>query len=447
MSESSRAIDKKLLVNNNKARANILIADEFRMIDLDVINKVLRRFLSAPRTPGFLSNPKYEDLIERNKEIYMSSAWYASHWSYEKIRSFFVNMLTGKRYFVCSIPYQISIKEGLLSREQIEDEMSEEDFDAMTFEMEMEALFFSDTEGNFFNYKEINERRKIKNAFYPLSMYKLKGLTVPKLIPGEERILSVDVALMSSKRNSNDASSLIINSAIPINDTEFNSNFVYMENHEGLTGDDLALIIARTFYEYHCTQLVVDCNGVGMSVYDNLIKDQFDATTGKTYKAFTCCNDEEMASRCKVKDANKCLWSIKASANFNNEMCILLRSGFQNGKINLLVNEYEGEENLISEISGFRRLTARQQAEFKIAYVQTSYLINELINLEHEVKNGNIRVFEKAGARKDRYSSLGYNYWVLQQITRKKRPKAKSNDDFIDMLAKVNRMPKLHKDM
>jgi hypothetical protein len=57
------------------ARANILLVDEFRMVDLDVINTVLRRFLTAPRQPGYINKPEYKHLLERNKEFYMSSCW------------------------------------------------------------------------------------------------------------------------------------------------------------------------------------------------------------------------------------------------------------------------------------------------------------------------------------------------------------------------------------
>ena len=57
------------------ARANILITDEFRMVKLDVINTVLKRFLTAPIQPGYLNKKEYAHLQERNKEIYMSSAW------------------------------------------------------------------------------------------------------------------------------------------------------------------------------------------------------------------------------------------------------------------------------------------------------------------------------------------------------------------------------------
>lgn len=415
------------------ARANILITDEFRMVAKSIIDTVLKRFLTAPRTPGYLDKPEYKHLVERNKEIYASSAWYASHWSFDKVKSYFVNMMAGRKYFVCSLPYQISIKEGLLQREQIEDEMSEEDFDPMTFEMEMGALFHSDLDGNFFNYTELESQRKLKNCFYPLTLYQAKDITIPKRAFGEERILSVDVGLMSSKKNSNDASSLIINSAIPVNDLEYRSNIVYLENHEGLSTDELGLIVMRTFYKYDCTQLVLDTNGIGLGVFDFVIKDQYDPQTGETYRAFTCCNDKVMASRCKVSNANDCLWSIKANASFNNEMCILLRSGFQNKKINLLVHEIEGEEIVKGKVKGYSKLDPRYKAMLKIPYIQTSLLINELVNLDHKINNGNIQIIEKSGMRKDRYSSLGYNYWVLQQIVRKKRPQ-KSGKDIADIL-------------
>lgn len=247
--------------NARSSRANILITDEFRMVPKSVIDTVLRRFLTAPRNPGYLNKPEYAHLAERNKEIYASSAWYASHWSFDKVKAYFTNMMAGRKYFICSLPYQISIKENLLSREQIEDEMSEDDFDPMTFEMEMGALFHSDLDGNFFNYTELESRRRIKNCFYPLEIYQTKDITIPKLTAGEERILSVDVGLMSSKKNANDASSLIINSAIPVNDMEYSSNIVYLENHEGLSTDELGLIVMRMFYKYHCTQLVIDTNG------------------------------------------------------------------------------------------------------------------------------------------------------------------------------------------
>lgn len=45
------------------------------MVDKNTIDTVLKKFLTAPRTPGYLNDPKYAHMLERNKEIYMSSAW------------------------------------------------------------------------------------------------------------------------------------------------------------------------------------------------------------------------------------------------------------------------------------------------------------------------------------------------------------------------------------
>jgi hypothetical protein len=431
------------------ARANILIVDEFRMVDLDTINTVLKRFLTAPRQPNYLNNPKYAHLLERNKEIYMSSAWYKSHWSFEKAKAYVVNLLDEtKKYFICSLPYQIAIKEGLLSRDQIEDEMSEADFDVTKFSMEMESLFFGDTDGAFFTFDDIAARRKLKTAIYPTSITgSSRNLKIPDLVVNERRILSVDIALMASKKQNNDASAIIINSAIPTNNDNYTSNVIYMENHEGLNTDELALVVRRLFDMYKCTDLVVDCAGVGLGVYDMLIQDMIDPATGELYPALSCCNDKVMEERCKVPNAPKVIWAIKASASFNNEICILLRTGFQNGKINLLVSEFEAEEILKDKIKGFNKMPAYEQVLYKMPYIQTTLLVYELINLEHEIKGTNIKITEKTGMRKDRYSSLAYNYWVQCQLEREMLKKKNIKFDAINyasQLRKLNKRPNMY---
>ena len=423
------------------ARANILIVDEFRMVDLDVINTVLRKFLIAPRTPQYLNIPEYAHLIERNKEIYMSSVWYKSHWSYQKAQAYVVNFLDDtKKYFVCGLPYQIAIKEGLLSRDQVEDEMSEADFDEMKFSMEMGCLWYGDTEGAFFTFDDISKRRRIQRAVYPTIGLDKKN-KIPELANNERRILSVDVALLASKKNNNDASSIIINSALPNGNNNYISNIIYLENHEGLNTDELGLIVRRLFWLYKCTDLVIDTNGIGLGVYDFIIRDVFDNETGELYPALSCCNDKTMEERCKVKNAPKVIWSIKANAQFNNDMCILLRSGFQKSKINLLISEFEAEEILRDSIKGFVKLSPSEQIKYKMPYIQTTLLINELINLEHEVKGVNIKVKEKSGMRKDRYSSLGYNYWVQCQLERKLQKPKQTDFDMSDIMQ--FRQPKL----
>ena len=421
--------------NSRSARANCIVVDEFRMVDETVINTVLRKFLTSPRQPKYLQKPEYAHMQERNKEIYMSSAYFKSSWAYRKAQSYTLNFFDDtKKYFICGLPYQVSVREGLLSRSQLEDEMSEADYNELVQQMEMECLWFGDTDGSLFKFDELTARRRLRKAFPPLSFCNDK-ITIPKLTSTGKRILSIDVALMqSTKKKKNDASAIFINDLIQVNDTAYQSNFVYGETFEGLKTDELGMIVMKYFYEYQCTDLVLDTNGIGLGVYDFITKDQICQENGKRYQAMTCINDKDMAERCKVRDANKVVWSVKANANFNNEICVLLRNGIQNGKINFLIPEQDADSSLKETYKGYFKMSPTEQAKLKMSYIQTTFAVYELIKLDHEVKNGNIRVKEVEGMRKDRYSSIAYSYWCACQLELKLKPKTQSTQSLVSKL-------------
>lgn len=421
--------------NSRGLRANIIVCDEFRMVDKTVLDKVIRKFLTSPRQPGYLRKAEYSDLQERNHEIYMSSAWFKSHWAWEKFQSYVVNFFDDtKKYFTCALPYQLSIKEGLLMRDQVLDEMSESDFDEMAWKMEMECEFFGDDEGSFFNFEELNKRRRIKTSLLPLEFYNDK-FKVPHVNVGCRRVLSVDVALMiSTKKKKNDAAALYINDLTLADPTSYHSNFTYGKTFEGLTTDELGLNVMRMYYHYHCTDIVLDCAGIGLGVYDFIIKDQYDPETGETYKALNCCNNDEMAVRCKVEGAEKVIWSIKATPQFNSDICVGLRSGIQNGKINFLISENEADEVLSNIYKPYFKMSPSNQGRMKEGYAQITMAIYELVKLKYSVNDGKIKVYEVSGMRKDRYSSLAYSYWCAGQLEQRLRPKTKSMESLVKKL-------------
>ena len=422
--------------NSRHNRANILIVDEFRMVDPLIITTVLKRFLTAPRSPGYLTKPEYADLIERNIELYASSAYYKSNWSYTKAKTYLASMLDdSKRYYITGLPYQLDLKERLLSREQLEDEMSEQDFDPISWLMEMECKFWGESQNAFFKSEDINKRRRLKDCFHPLDLYRKRGINVPELAVGERRILSVDIALMGSKKNNNDATAIWINRAMPTDSLTYKSNYVYLETFEGLTTDELGLKIMKYFYEYGCTDLVIDAAGAGMGAYDFIIRDQIDPETGKTYGALTCVDNPEMAERCKVKNAKKVIWVIKANAQFNSNGYKALRAAIQNGNINFLCHEFDAE-SVIKNIPGYSSMNEKEKAQLLIPYIQTSFFVNEAVSLDYEVNNDLVKVKEKSGMRKDRVSSLMYNNSVVQELSNKLKPKTKD-----EIKSLVDRLP------
>ena len=170
---------------------------------------------------------------------------------------------------------------------------------------------------------------------------------------------------------------------------------------------------------------------VGLGVFDALARDIVDPETGEIYPALSCCNDSTMADRCTVPGAEKVIWSIKASSALNSDCAVLLREGFRSGRIRLLMTEYDADE-LLSEISSFSKLREPEKLQLKMPYIHTTLLIDELVKLQHEENAGRVRVFEKAGMRKDRYSSLSYNYYVAMQLEAKLSRRHATNRSFAD---------------
>lgn len=405
-------------------RANILIIDEFRLVSKDVVDTVLKKFITSPRMPSYskLSPEERQREIEaeRNKTLYLSSAYFSDSWAYEKCVSTFEMMLDDtKRHLVCGFPYQLALKENLLTRADVEDQMAEADFSEVKWSMEMGAEWFGAAEDAWFDFESIAKNRRIQYAMLPDRLSsKIKqhqNIAIQKKAPDEIRILSVDIALMSSSKHNNDATAICLNRMVPTKAGRYTSNIVYTESVEGMHTEDQALLIRKYFDEFECDYLVLDAQGVGGGVYDCLVRNISDPETGEIYPAISCCNNPEMAARCADQYAPKVIWAIKASAQFNSQCAFLLREGFRSGRCRLLVTEYDGEA-LLKELAGYNALTPMDQLRLQAPYIETTLLINELVKLNYEQTGSNVRLYERSGMRKDRYSSLSYNFYVASQL-------------------------------
>lgn len=417
-------------------RAHILIIDEFRMVKKDTIDTVLSKFLSSPRSPIYasLSDDEKTKVIsetEDNKTVYASSAYFQDHWSFNRCKDSFRAMLGDKHnHFISGLPWQLSVSEGLLKLDDVADQMAETDFNEVKWAMEMEAVFVGAFEGSFFDYNVVSKNRNIKYPMLPDNLAEKLGFSQKvKIQPkqnGEMRILSADIALMSSKKHANDATAIFVNQMLPTKANRYTSNIVYSQSCEGLRTEEQALVIRRLFDEYACDYIVLDCAGIGLGVYDCLARDMLDTSTGEIYPAISCCNDKIMAERCTSVDAEKVIWSVKASAQFNSDCAFLLREGFKSGRIRLLETEYDADESL-SAIKGYSSLNPQERIQLQLPYINTTLLIDELTKLEHEEAGGKVKVKERTGMRKDRYSSLAYNYYVAIQLEAKMGRKNKQS--------------------
>ncbi len=431
----------KIVASNDRARSarsHINVYDEFRIIDIDILTRVLRRFLGTPRQPGYLKKPQYKHLQERNQEIYLSSAWFKYHWAWSRFQSFFKLFIKGKKYFLCGLPYQLSVKEGLLMKEQVLDEMQEEDFDNLSWEMEMETMFFGESEKAYFKYEDLNKSREINKPFLPMTdaeyiQYKgekKKNKFYKSKKSNEIRILGVDCALVGGRLN--DATVFTFIRCLP-SGNEYVKTVEYIETMEGQHSTIQGLRLKQIFYDLDCDYCVMDTQGNGISIYDEITKITLDNNRGIEYPAWCAMNDDKMQERAYDKNAVPLIYSIKVAgingSQTNHEMATYTKTQFEKKKIKLLCSEIEGRDYLFDNKDSLK-FDNDETNRMIASYFQTTRLIHEMINLEMEVKNGFIKLTEPAGQRKDRYSSLSYPLFYIKELEAKLRVPKDDTDDF-----------------
>lgn len=428
--------------NSRGLRCNILIVDEFRLVTKDVIDKILKPMLNVNRQPAFLKKEEYSHLdSEENKEIYISSAWFKSHWIWDYFKTFVKGMLQGKSYFVAVFPYQLSVFHKLLSKERVENDRTADDFDQTGFDMEYEAIFVGENDNAYFKLNPLNKIRTVNKTFIPPTATEFienklksnpKNLSNIKRIDKktEIRIVSLDIALMGGNKNvKNDTSAFTCMRLIQDGES-YRRDVLYLESiQRSIVTEDLAVRLKQLYYDFEADYVVMDCNGNGLGVFDACSRILYDKERDIEYPAWACINDEEANERTK-SGGMKIVYSVKATAAFNHEIAVSLKSVIESGKLRLPMNDIEKREQLVSD-GGFLVKTLEEQQKELYSYQQASALVNELVNLEYMVRAGLVKIYEVGTTTKDRYSSLAYCNYYANEL--EKSLKDSYSDD--DMLA------------
>ena len=421
--------------NSRGYRCNILIVDEFRMVKNEVLQKILRPFLNVVRQPKFATNPLYKEKYknyakEENKELYLSSAWLKNHYSWNKFRTFVKGMCNEKSYFTCDLDYRLALHHGLLTESRVEAIKQEDDMNPITWDMEMEGLFYGENSNAFYTFNDLNPCRTLFKPFYPPTdkdyILKKKKYKLKKLV-GEKRIIGFDVAIMGGSRNDNSVFTLL--RLIPEGNNSYTKQVVYIESLNGCHSEKQAIRLKQLFYDFEADYICMDCNGNGIAVYDELVKVNYDKERDIEYLPFFTYNNVKMADRAETKVGLPVIYSIKAnSTEINHEIAIALKTAFETKTIKLLVNEIDGKEFLMDNKVALARKSNAEYERLLRPYIQTSALINETVNLNYEICKGFIRIYETGTNRKDRFSSLAYANYLAKIIEKEENKKKRKNN-------------------
>ena len=425
------------------ARANILILDEFRMIDENVYRAVLRPFLAVNRQPGYRSKPEYANYpLERNQEIFLSSCYFKSNWAYDRYKVFRNAMKQGKGYGVYVFPYQMAVKSGLKDKRQVIDELQEEDFDPILWQMEQDAIFYGQAANAWFDYEKIDKVRNVNYPIYPINYYDLmkdkkfiqpekKSVSIDGKLMHEIRVLCVDIATMAGKIN--DASAYILLSLIP-DARGYLRKVSYLENMEGGHTVLQTLRIRQLYEELNCDYIVLDREHAGIAIYDNLSVPFYDKETGKEYPPMVSMNEEDIRARCEYDDALEVIYTVHGTEVFNDEIARNLRDMIMRRRLQML-GDNEDMITYLNQFPEYITSSPETKALLESPYIETRLLINEMILLEGEFsEKGTLKLKTIGRNRKDRYSALAYgNYFakVLEDEALKPMRSGTLADDII----------------
>lgn len=418
----------KVLPSSENARGNrstVTIYEENRMIDKFIIDSVISPFAIIRPVP-YLKYEEYSDLVEEPTEVYISSAWYASHWMNTLIQDTYKAMLKGEKQCVIGLDYSVSLKHKIKTKNQILKDKRK--FDPITFRIEYNNEMIKENTSAFFTYKMFTDNQRNKKPLYPrfdvdvLSRRK-NPYSVSKQ-QGEVRILSCDMAFAEGKHNDNSIFTCM--RLIPESTTytvqseggtskEISQGYRKIVSYiESIQGGDItkqAIRIKQLYEDLSCDYVVLDTRNGGLACYDLLAKVMYDESRDKEYQPWVCMNDDSIANRIKTIGALPVLFAINASQKLNSEIANEMRIALTNNMIDFLIPFNEAVESTLTKIPEYMSaIDVDTQLFYEQPYLETQELINECVELTYERKEqtGLIVISEQGANRKDRYTSVSY---------------------------------------
>lgn len=252
------------------------------------------------------------------------------------------------------------------------------------------------------------------------SFLELRNIAEPEFMNDgkSEYILSVDVARSMSEANNQTSISAL--KVVRTPKGKFKSvdlvNLINLKSE--LTFTEQAVKIKKLKKQYSASTVIVDGNGLGSGLIDELIKE---ATDPETKESLGCWDTINTPHTPEAIDADRCLYVFISQADNHD------------GIVNFIDMVASKNLQLLSKLST-NKLEDRDYDVMEMPYIQTDRLVEEVANLKLKINNNNKFTVEQLTKRinKDRYSSLMMGLWYVKNFLIKNREEETLNpDDFM----------------
>jgi len=180
-----------------------------------------------------------------------------------------------------------------------------------------------------------------------------------------------------------------------------------------------AVRIRQLYEDFGGDFIVLDTRNGGLQILYNLQKVLYDEERGIEYQPLKCMNNSDYARVCQDSSAKECIFAINASQQLNSDIATNFRQNLTENKIDFLVNNNIAKEEILSQFKEYAESKdPDEQVRFEMPFLNTQLMINESAELQYEKmpQTGLIKIKEQGSNRKDRYTSVSYGSYFIDQL-------------------------------
>ncbi len=379
------------------------LIDEIRDHEEQPINEIVLPLMNVSRRlPDNTVNEK-----EPNQQVIsMTSAGVKTSFAYDRLIDTFENSIIDPEHNFCfGCDYRVPVLHGLLDKTFINKLKMSPSYNEESFAREYMSIWSGSSEEAWFNYDKLQKYRKIKNPE-----------THSNFRPNANQfyLLSVDVGRI------HDQTVVCVFRVNVSNMGKYAATLVNIiilgRQADSKTFARQAIDLKRIIRDFNPREVVIDTNGLGVGLGDEMIRPQYDEF-GEYYPAYGFHNDDEYR-KTQPKDAPLILYSLKASGPLKSKIHGNTYSRLSGGLVRFLIKEQEAKNALLATKAG-QKMSVEQRVKRLMPHEMTTKLFEEMANLRLKRTGASMDiVLEQINTRfpDDKYMSFAYGLWRIKEL-------------------------------
>lgn len=315
--------------------------------------------------------------------------------------------------FVFGCDYRVPMLHGLIDKNYINGLKMSTSYSIESFSREFLSIWSGANDESWFNFDKISKYRKLKNP---------ENRAIFKIDSQHFYLFSVDVGRI------HDQTVVCVFKVYPHSDgyrTSLVNLYVLGREAKTKTFTRQSLDLKKLIKAYQPKEVLVDTNGIGVGLAEELMKTQIDEETGEEYPPYGFFNNDDF-KKVQPKNAEQILYSMKANSSLKAQIHSNAYAKLSSGKVLFLIKEQEAKSNLLSTIVG-QKMSIEKRVKRLMPHEMTTKLFEEMSNLRLKRTSGLDIVLEPINTRfpDDKFTAFEYGLWRIKEIEDEATKKAK----------------------